>query len=226
MKDANLYNMMKEIRTDCRLAMDGIASSSMREYGMDYKLNFGLKTMQIKSIASKYKQSAELSKLLWAENTRELKILATLLYPLDLFTEEEANKWAQDITNQEIREQICMNLFQNLAFAQPISLEWSKSDNVNLRISGYWLLARLLLAKKSSNIISISQLSPGIWEDIASKDLFLRNASLLVLKHLIRQSKSIGNDILERIKNFSSSDSSLKHEAYNSLKFEYDFIWN
>lgn len=217
---------MKEIRTDCRLAMDGIASSSMREYGMDYKLNFGLKTMQIKSIASKYKQSAELSKLLWAENTRELKILATLLYPLDLFTEEEANKWVQDITNQEIREQICMNLFQNLAFAQPMSLEWSKSDNVNLRISGYWLLARLLLTKKSSNIISISQLSPGIWEDIVSKDLFLRNASLLVLKHLIRQSKSIGNDILERIKNFSASDSSLKHEAYNSLKFEYDFIWN
>ena len=37
-----LQNELKEIRTQLRLAMNGVISTSMREKGIVYKLNFGV----------------------------------------------------------------------------------------------------------------------------------------------------------------------------------------
>ncbi len=46
-----LQNELKEIRTQLRLAMNGVISTSMREKGIVYKLNFGVPLPEIKQIA-------------------------------------------------------------------------------------------------------------------------------------------------------------------------------
>lgn len=217
-------DILKQIRTSCRLAMDGVASTSMREYGLDYKLNFGLRLAQIKAIADKYEKSSDLAKLLWKENTRELKILATLLFPISEFTEDDAQNWVKGITNQEIREQICMNLFQELPFALKLSTEWIKSENDEIRATGYWLLARLLLTKKVTDL-NLKDLPNSIYDDILSSNLFIRNSSLLVLKYLIRSSELVANEIIDNVKIYRTSESAIEQEAYNNLSFEKEFIW-
>ena len=45
-----LQNELKEIRTQLRLAMNGVISTSMREKGIVYKLNFGVPLPEIKQI--------------------------------------------------------------------------------------------------------------------------------------------------------------------------------
>ena len=87
-------DIIKDIRKRCRMAMNGIVSTNMRQRGLDYKLNFGLSVQQIKDLAKRYQPDSELAETLWADNTRELKILATLLYPTDSFTKEKAYEWA------------------------------------------------------------------------------------------------------------------------------------
>ena len=47
-----LQNELKEIRTQLRLAMNGVISTSMREKGIVYKLNFGVPLPEIKQIAT------------------------------------------------------------------------------------------------------------------------------------------------------------------------------
>lgn len=221
----NIDEILKSIRTDCRLAMNGVVSTSMRQLGMDYKLNFGLLIAQIKALAAKYGPSAVLANRLWREDTRELKILATMIYPIDEFSKEQANLWVNEIPNQEIREQVCINLFQELPYAQELALEWISSGNEEIRTTGYWLLARLLLAKKNVGVLQLSNLSVAYKEDIISKQLFLRNASLLVLKHMARQSKSLGLSILEDIRDYKNASDQLKVEAYESISFEIEFIF-
>ena len=98
-----MKDTIRQIRKDCRQAMNGVISGSMREYGLDYKLNFGLRIMQIKGLSEKYGTSVPLAQSLWKETTRELKILATLIYPKDKLTEVDATRWASEIPNQEIR---------------------------------------------------------------------------------------------------------------------------
>ena len=85
---------IREIKRQFRMAMNGIVSTSMREKGMDYKINFGLTLPLIKRIAERYSPNAELAELLWKENIRESKILATLLYPAQELTPEIMQHWA------------------------------------------------------------------------------------------------------------------------------------
>ena len=52
-------DIIKSIKKDFRLGMNGIVSTSMREKGMNYKINFGLSLPQIRNIAQKYPQDKE-----------------------------------------------------------------------------------------------------------------------------------------------------------------------
>lgn len=216
-------DIIRDIRRKCRLAMNGIASTSMRQRGMMYKVNFGLVIPQIQDLASSYKPNADLADKLWKEDTRELKILATLLYPIEAFEQEDANRWVKEINNQEIREQVCLNLFQNLSYANQLVQEWGRSEDKEIRTSGYWLLARLFLTKKADS--TKTEFFPFIWDDAVSEDTFLRNASLLALKHIGRQSREEADVILSKLEKYKDSEDLVKQEAYNSLSFEFEFYF-
>lgn len=216
--------IIRDIRKRCRLAMNGVVSTSMRERGVSYKLNFGVSLAQIKAISTNYKPSKKLAEKLWIEDVRELKILATLLYPVEEFDDETANHWMKQISNQEIREQICINLFQKLDFADKLVQSWVTSDTVNARITGYWLLVRLLLLKNTAADRKIESY-PSIFKDVKCEDTFLRNSALQALKYIGRSSASEAGLIMDSICSFKDSEDSLEKEIYESLKFEFDFYF-
>lgn len=212
--------IIRNIRKDCRQAMNGIVSTSMREYGLDYKLNFGLVGLQIKALAEKYGPSAQLAEALWKEATRELKILSTLVYPTEEFSKEVADRWVREIPNQEIREQICLNLLQELPNAVDLAKEWVADVNKEVRTTGYWLLGRLMLSKKLQGGLSAESLGDYLWQDVISEDLFLRNGSSLVLKQLSRFSKEEANLILSHISSYKEDSDPLKNAIYQDVVFE------
>ena len=216
---------IKDIRKRCRLAMNGVASTGMRESGLNYKLNFGVSLLKIKEIASVYSPDKELAEALWQENVRELKILATMLYPVIDFTKDKAGIWVCQIPNQEIREQICLNLFQKLSYANEIATDWTTSPDNSTRATGYWLLVRLMqaklfTAKDNTDVI------PLAFEDVLSADnVSLRNAALLALKYSGRKSKDDADNILSRLKYLEKSSDALEKEVFDSLKFEFDYYF-
>lgn len=214
--------ILRDIRKRCRLGMNGVTSTSMREKGLNYKLNFGLSIPQIKEMATRYQPDKGLAETLWKEETRELKILATLLYPLNAYTKKIANQWALEIPNQEIREQLCINLLQNLPFAEELAGEWSNSVEGDIRITGYLLLARILIAKDITKTIPADSFD-YIYDDIVSQDHFLHNAANLALKHIGRQSREEADKILNRLSTYKSNSNPIKEEIYNSLDFEFEF---
>ena len=67
----SLQDEIREIRKQLRLAMNGVISTSMREKGIVYKLNFGVPYPEIKEIARKHKPNGELAAALWKEDIRE-----------------------------------------------------------------------------------------------------------------------------------------------------------
>lgn len=216
--------IIRDIRKRCRMAMNGIASASMRGYGLNYKLNFGVSIQKIKEIAARYESDKDLAETLWLDGTRELKILATLLYPTEQFTIETANRWVAQIPNQEIREQICVNLFQTTDFADEVGLEWINSEDYNVRSTGYWLLVRRLLTKTFNNTIQLDTFK-YIWKDISSKNVSLRNAATLFLKNTGKVTPQLADQILEKVTVFKNSESPIQKEIYDSLSFEFEFFY-
>ena len=113
----DIKEQLKDIKTQLRLSMNGVVSQSMREKGLNYKLNFGVELPRIKSIAAAYEKNHELAQTLWKEDIRECKILAGLLQPVETFFPEIADIWVENMPNIEIAELTCMNLFQHLPYA-------------------------------------------------------------------------------------------------------------
>lgn len=214
-------DLLRDIRTDLRLAMNGVVSSSMRDKGMDYKMNFGVDITRLKEIALKYEHTPALAETIWGLDVREMKILATMVYPIDMFSESKANEWASEIPNQEIREHMCRNLFQNLPFAHVLVQKWVVSENSSIRLTGYWLYVRLLLVNAAvlNNIDKQIVIEQAI-KDIQSEEGLMRTAALNVLKHSVRRDETAAQFILKEISKFANSDNPADNEIFNDLSFE------
>ena len=128
-----LAEELKNIKTQLRLSMNGVASASMREKGLNYKLNFGVELPRLKSIASTYTKDHELAQALWKENIRECKIWAGLVQPVETFFPEIADIWIDDINNIEILN-IIVIIIIILCFINPNFLVFNPKPIINIII--------------------------------------------------------------------------------------------
>lgn len=131
--------------------MNGMVSQSMREKGMEYKLNFGIEYPRIKEIAAGYEPDHEQAQALWKENIRECKILAGLLQPADTFYQEIADIWIEGMDYPELAEYTVMNLFQRLPYASEVVFRWMADEREMFQLCGFLLMARLLMKGEKLN---------------------------------------------------------------------------
>ena len=219
-----MEDLIRKIRSDLRLAMNGVVSTSMREKGMDYRMNFGVDIPRLRAMALRYPPSRDLAETLWTTDTRELKILATMLYPVEFFSRETAEKWASEIPNQEIREQLCLNLLQKLAFADELVQKWILSDDESSRTNGFWLFSRLVISRSSllSKIDTVSVSEKAI-SDVNHPSVFVRQAAINALKFAGRTNSETARFILDKLSSFKASEIPSEKEIYDSLSFEFEF---
>lgn len=217
-----METIIRSIRNDLRLSMNGIAATSMREKGVHYRMNFGVDLMRIREIALRYVPDVMLAETLWKEDVRELKILATLLYPVDRFTSDAADRWVVSITNQEIREQACRNLFQQISFAGELVNLWIVNEIEEIRATGYWLFARLCITRAPSlEMVESELILERAVSDLKSESMLLRQAALNVLKYHGRLSERNRGDVLQKVACFNDSTDPYEQEILDQLHFEF-----
>jgi len=172
-------SIIREIKTSLRLSMNGVTSSLMRERGVDYKLNFGVDIPRLRRMAQKYIPGKTLAEALWKEETRELKILATLLYPCEEFTSFE--EWMSAITNVELAEQASVNLFSYATGAEETAFEWILQDDLYKRLCGFSVLTRLMMQGKQFSMEKRQAFLAASAEAFYEENLSLKNAVLNAL---------------------------------------------
>lgn len=178
----DVHETIKDIKGQFRLFMNGAASRSMREKGLDYKLNFGIELPRLKEVATNYGKNHELAQALWKENIRECKILAGLLQPIDTFYPEIADNWVEDMHNPELVEQTCMNLFQYLPYASEKAFEWMADEREYFQLCGFMLMARLLMKGNRLNDRSEEEFLDQAVTALQDGDLLPRKAAATALK--------------------------------------------
>ena len=107
-----IRDKVNAIKQSFRLVMNGPVSQSMREKGLDYKINWGVTFMELKSMAAEIVKSYDLAIELWKADVRECKILATLVMPAEEMPREVAEIWMEQTHSQEMAEMQAFNLYQ------------------------------------------------------------------------------------------------------------------
>lgn len=211
---------MQEIRRKLYLNRDGASSSSMKEKGIQYKLNLGVPIHKLREIAEEYSPDSELADALWNEGIRELRILATMIQNASTF--KKPNEWAENVQNLELAEQLAMNLTSKLPQAGEWASQWIKSENLYIQILGYLTYIRLFMNNYQLKGEAYSDYFHQIFYALNSNNLSLKNAALNSLKYLGRQSVLNSKNILAECENSVDLNQDFKNELLNELQFEFD----
>lgn len=225
-----MQEQIREIRKRLRLVMNGVISTSMREKGMNYKIIFGVPIPELRQIAQEYtgKVSPELAETMWQEDVRELKILATLLYPKEAFTHDKVEEWVSTIPYLEIAEQLSRNLLSKIEEPDEaaIHLLYNRKDSyartvaflifVNLFISGVKIEAAHF------NLFWVEAVRT-LTSRLFGAKVYEKQAALTALKRYGRQSEEQAERVLIELRHLEESDSLEEQEFYNDLKFEFEY---
>lgn len=168
---------LKHIKQSFRLFMNGSASRSMRDKGLEYKINWGVSLPQLREMAMSYGKDYELAVALWKEPIRECKIMATLIMPAEQMTEALAVEWASGITVSELAEVCAFNLFQHLSFALPISMSWLCSDVPMSRLCAYHTLSRLSRKENLLDENAFDKLLQSVSRELSGDNVVMKHAA-------------------------------------------------
>ena len=179
----DINQQVKEIKQSFRLMMDGMIASSMRQKGMDYKLNWGATLPRLQEKADEIGKNYDLAIALWKENVRECKILATMLMPSDEILPEVVDIWMEQTESQEIAEQAAFNLYQYLPFAADKAYTWMGSDKDLFQLCGFHILSRLFMNGQEPNERGINEFVDQALVALSSPNLAVRKAALSAIHH-------------------------------------------
>ena len=168
---------VKKIKRSFRLFMNGVASSSMRDKGLEYKINWGIPVTRLRDMAAQYAPSVALAERLWESDVRECKILATMLMPAERFSEPMALSWLSACNNQEMVEMLVFNLVQNMPGVETFVVSLLHSDEPNASLAALHLVSRLVARQ---NVAFMTDEVVGSFAQLVVKAL---NGTDAVLKH-------------------------------------------
>lgn len=171
------HQKLMEIKRSFRLLMNGPVSQSMREKGMDYKLNWGVSLPHLQEVAREYGKDRDLAIALWKEDIRECKILATLIMPANEMSRELVDVWMEQLHSQEMAEMLSFHLLQHLDFAPALAYEWMASDKDLYQLTAYHLLSRLFLRGQEPNERGINEFLDQAAVALQSDNMGLRHAA-------------------------------------------------
>ena len=179
----DINQQVKEIKQSFRLMMDGVVASSMRQKGVDYKLNWGATLPRLREKAAEIGQNYDLAIALWKENVRECKILATMLMPANEILPEVVDIWMEQTESQEVAEQAAFNLYQHLPFAADKAYTWIASDKDLYQLCGFHILSRLFMNGQEPNERGINEFIDQSLAALSGSNLSVRKAALSAIQH-------------------------------------------
>lgn len=212
--------------------MNGVISTSMRQKGMNYKLIFGVPIPEIKHIAAAHEPDAELARALWKEDVREMKILATLLFPAGSMTQEKALAWMREIPYPEIAEQCCNNLFPTVEQPDQLALKFLADKKSPFgRMCGFLLWAQLFkknLAVEKSRVEAFlaectCTIHPDVEAGATASSWQEKQAAVQALKFFGRLSPINAQNALSVIAEDGQPETEELKAYYDDLQFEFAY---
>ena len=200
--------------------MNGVVSQSMREKGLEYKINFGIELPRLKEIAAKFEKNHDVAQALWKENIRECKILAGLLQPVETFYPEIADIWVEDMHYPEIADLTCMNLFQHLPYASEKAFQWIADEGEYFQYCGYMMLARLLMQGNEMNERAENELIDQALAALQSEGTLVCRGASTALRRYASQCPENAKKLLKILRPLADSDKSSLKALVEDIKLE------
>lgn len=128
MTDMDYTSGMVSLLGAVRKEMNGAVLDTMRYYGADYGLNYGVAIHTLREIAGRMPRNDGFARYLYLQQVRELRIIALWLAEPERLTPADFAFWGGGIINSEVAEQAAHALFSRSECVEELLAEWCDKE--------------------------------------------------------------------------------------------------
>lgn len=200
------------------------AIEGMQKYGITPEQAYGVSIPDLRALAKSIGRDHELALSLWEKDTRETRILASMIDEVGKVTEKQLDEWAEDFDYWEICDQCCMNLFEKTSFSKNRALEWSSSDEEYVKRAGFVLMARLAVSNKKAADEFFDEFFPIIERESTDERNMVKKAVNWALRQIGKRNLVLHKKAIECAESIAKLDSKsakwIASDALRELKSE------
>ena len=198
---------IKEIIKKLESLSNPEAVKGMARFGITPKKTYGVSIPELRRIAKETGKDHELALMLWEIDTRETRILASMIGEPELVTEEQMETWVKEFDYWEICDQVCQNLFSYTKFAYQKALEWSRREEEFVKRAGFALMAWLAFKNRKSENDKFEKFLSAIKEESTDERNFVKKAVNWALRQIGKRNIYLNKKAIEIAKEIQEIDS-------------------
>ncbi|MDR2966942.1 MAG: DNA alkylation repair protein [Methanobacteriaceae archaeon] len=183
----------------------------MKRFGINPENTYGIRMPILKKIAKEYKNNHELAIDLWKINTRETRIIASLVDDPKRVTQKQMDEWVDEFTYWELCDQCCINLFRKTEYAYDKVYEWSKNEKEFIKRAGFALIAVLAVHDKKTNDETFIDLLKLTKREAIDERNFVKKAVNWALRQIGKRNNNLNKKAIATAKEIDKIDSKSAH---------------
>ncbi len=183
----NMTSHMAHLLGELRREMNGAVVGSMRYYGREYGLNYGVSIPTIRALGREEAKDHSFAKYLFLQEVRELR-LVSLWFAEPSLVEDDLDFWAQGIINSEVAEEaafVLLNRVKNIS-------KWLYSDSEILQYCA-------AMAISGFEQIDLHSIKPRLLELLETNPALLPKAVIVLLDRSLRREGNIVSQFLNEM---------------------------
>lgn len=196
----------------------------MARFGIAPEKSFGVRLPDLRRIAKNAGRDHVLAGKLWANDTRETRILASMIDEPDKVSSEQMDSWASEFTYWEICDQCCMNLFWKTIIAYDKAFDWASREEEYVKRAGFALVAVLAWKDKSAEDGKMEQFLPIIGRESCDERPMVKKAVNWALRQIGKRNKALNEKAISTAEEIALQDSKqakwIAKDAIRELKSE------
>ena len=186
-----------DILAELEAFSDPEALPFMEKYGITPTRAFGVSIPDLRRIAKEAGVDHSLASRLWKKDTRETRILASMIDDPARVTEEQVDGWVREFDYWEICDQCCMNLFEDTPFAYRKCLEWSSWEGEFEKRAGFVLMARLAVSDKEAEDGKFLPFLPIIKRESTDDRNYVKKAVNWALRQIGKRNQALNKAAID-----------------------------
>ena len=186
---------------------DPEAAEGMARYGIRATRVYGVSIPELRRMAREIGRSHDLARQLWMRDSRETRVLASMIDDPSRVTEGQLDRWARDFDSWEVCDQCCMNLVEKTPFAYQKCIEWSSEEEEFVKRAGFVLMARLAVSDKKAGDDQFERYLPVIKREAGDGRNMVKKAVNWALRQIGKRNLALNAKVLETAREIGQMDS-------------------
>ncbi len=176
-------------------------AEGMARFGITSKSKiYGVSMPDLRKLAKEIGEDHELALQLWAIDSIESRLVASIIANPEKFTEKDADSWIKNFDNWALCDQCCLNLFWKLPFAYEKAREWTSRKEEFEKRAGFALLAVLAWKDKQAKNSKLEEFIPLLEQHACDERLMVKKSVNWALRQIGKRNPALNKKAIASAK--------------------------